>query len=622
MDYITTKNGLLIPTAAFAEAVAQAPELNEIASISRDPTQLFFGKVLSNTDDTLLTRGQGKGLKIYDELERDAHAYSVLQKRKLALVSREWVVTPASESAQDKLAADFITETVKRISFDRICVDLLDATNKGFAVGEVMWAVKPSAALGHDAVVPHDVIARNQRRFTFGKERDEKWNGYPLRLLTRENTYEGVELPVKKFIVHRFGSKDASPFGLGLGHKLFWPVFFKRQGITFWLTYCDKFGSPTSVGKYPRGSGKAEQEKLLQSLRAIANDVGIIVPEGTEIELLEAARAGGADTYEKLCRFLDEQMSEAVLGETMTTSAAGAGLGSGQANVQNEVRTEVTQADADLLSDTLNGTLVPWLIEYNMPGVGMPMVSRNFEEEEDLNDRADRDVKIGTLGYEPDENYILTTYGPGWKKKAVPPTPTPGADPFGGPKFAEPVSTSRATNRAAQEAMAVASETLSSEWQRLVGPRVDDIIAMAEETGDLVEFRARISDLLDKEPPKAVVDALQRACFTAHVMGRADDSQAVIEMAEGAQETARSATKALGKVAEALAARPAAQEEPAWLRAQFAEMSKMVVTFVEGLKSASQHKLELILRHGKTEKHLVMPDGKEFKVMEKDATDG
>jgi len=32
----------------------------------------FFGKVLLNTDDTLLTRGAGKGLKIYDELRRDA----------------------------------------------------------------------------------------------------------------------------------------------------------------------------------------------------------------------------------------------------------------------------------------------------------------------------------------------------------------------------------------------------------------------------------------------------------------------------------------------------------------------------------------------------------------------
>jgi phage gp29-like protein len=516
-DYITTKHGLLVPTAAFAEAVAQAPELNEIASIDRDPTKLFFGKVLRNDDDTLLTRGQGKGLKIYDELERDTHAYSVLQKRKLAVVARKWLVTPASDSPDDKRAAEFITETLKGISFDRICMELLDATNKGFSVGEVMWAIKPSAVLGRDAIVPSDSIARNQNRFTFGKDRDERWAGYPMRLLTRENMYDGVELPLNKFIVHRFGSKDGSPYGLGLGHKLFWPVFFKRQGITFWLTFCDKFGSPTVLGKYPRGSAKAEQGKLLDALRAFANDVGVIVPEGTEVELLEATRAGN-DTYEKLARYMDEQMSEAVLGETMTTSAAGAGLGSGQANVQNDVRNEVSQADSDLLSDTLNGSLIKWLIDYNVPGAGYPMVSRNFEEEEDLNKRAERDIKIGQLGFEPDQDYITNTYGPGWKKKATPPPPTPGALPL----FAEATGDQRLDNRAAQDAMAAAAAQFSEQWDKLIGDRVAEIQAIADETGDLVEFRERIAKLVDVEPPKALVEALARAQFASNLGARSN----------------------------------------------------------------------------------------------------
>src|SRR5579885_1428469 len=96
-DFITTKAGLLVPAAAFAEAAAEAPELREIASITRDPNKVFFGNVLFNSDDTLLTRGGGRGLKIYEELERDTHAYSVLQKRKLAVVKRPWIVTAASD---------------------------------------------------------------------------------------------------------------------------------------------------------------------------------------------------------------------------------------------------------------------------------------------------------------------------------------------------------------------------------------------------------------------------------------------------------------------------------------------------------------------------------------------
>lgn len=520
-DYISTRSGLLVPTAAFAETAEKTTALEaEVASIDKDPNKVFFGNVLRNEDDTLLTRGGGKGLKIYDELERDAHAYSVLQKRKLAVVARPVVVTQATDSDLDKKAAAFISETLAGLQFDRICIDLLDAVNKGFSVGEIMWTVKPSAALGHDVVVPSDVIARDQRRFVFGKQRDEAIGGYPLRLLTRTNLVEGELLPDRKFIVHRFGAKDGSPYGLGLGNKLFWPVFFKRQDIGFWLTFADKFGAPTAIGKYPRGAQPAEQTKLLQALRAIASDVGIVVPEGTEVDLLEAARSGSIDTYEKLARYMDEQMSVCVLGETNTTTAQSSGLGSGQANVHNEVRKEISQADADLLTDSLK-PFIAWLIDYNMPGAGAPKVSRDFSEEEDLNKRAERDKRIYDMGFDPTEQYITETYGVGWKKSTAP-RQVPGTVPPGGPAFAEGESGQRTANRVSQEAIAQAAEQLSAEWQRLIGPRIEDIVSMAEQSGDLVEFRAQLTALLDKEPPKELVDALSRAGFVAQLAGRSD----------------------------------------------------------------------------------------------------
>ena len=51
------------------------PELRqEIATIARDPWQISFGGILRNQDDTLLTRAGGKGLKLYEEIERDPHA--------------------------------------------------------------------------------------------------------------------------------------------------------------------------------------------------------------------------------------------------------------------------------------------------------------------------------------------------------------------------------------------------------------------------------------------------------------------------------------------------------------------------------------------------------------------
>jgi phage gp29-like protein len=278
----------------------------EIATVDRDIHRVWYGNVLRNEDSTLLTRGAAKGLLIYDELKRDAHAGAVLAKRKLAVTSRPWKVDPASDAAADKAAAELVRKALEHLRFNNLCKRLLEATLKGYSVAETLWELRDGA------VLPARVKAKDPRRFVFDKAER-------LRLLTPDARLEGIELPPRKFIVHRRGADDDSPYGTGIGGMLFWPVFFKRNGITFWLTFADKFGNPTPVGKYPNGAGAPEQKKLLDALRSLAQDTGVIIPEGMVIELLEAQRSGTVDTYEKLVRYMDEQISKAVLGETMST---------------------------------------------------------------------------------------------------------------------------------------------------------------------------------------------------------------------------------------------------------------------------------------------------------------
>ena len=498
------------------------PEVREIATIGTDILRWTYGGVLENLDDTLRTRGAGKGLKIYDELERDAHCYAVLQKRKLAVVSREWQVDAASDSAIDKAAADLVTRQLQQLGkviqnenqlvtgFDQATGNFLDATLKGFAVGEVMWEVR-GAEIWASRIAP-----RNQRRFVF----DEAAR---LRMLTKADMMLGELVPPRKFIVHRFGAKDDTPYGQGLGHILFWPVFFKRQGMSFWLIFADKFGTPTAVGKYPAGANAADQAKLLEALGAIAQDAGIIVPEGMLIELLEATRAGAVDTYEKLVRYMDEQMSLAVLGESQTTTPKATGIGSGVADKANDVRLEVTKADADMLSDTLNATLVRWVVEYNLPGAQLPRLYRNFEEPEDLERRSKVDTALHEMGYEPETvEYINETYGGRWRKKAAPAPrlPRPGALPAADPAAAEFAEGEVSRETEDQAELILAVDALSAEWQRVLGPRLEEILAFAQADGDYASFRAHLAAIAAAPPTPALVESLERAGFAAGLLGR------------------------------------------------------------------------------------------------------
>jgi hypothetical protein len=72
------------------------PEVREIATTGKD-IDIFAGYInrLENPDPVLRTEAGGKGLKLYDEVDRDAHAGSVLQTRYLAVVGKEWNIEPA-----------------------------------------------------------------------------------------------------------------------------------------------------------------------------------------------------------------------------------------------------------------------------------------------------------------------------------------------------------------------------------------------------------------------------------------------------------------------------------------------------------------------------------------------
>lgn len=520
----------------------------EIAGIDRSFSDLLFygggATLLMNGDEVIRARGKSKGIAIYADLERDAHVASVVGKRKRAVTAREWDVTPASDSSQDALVAEVVKATLKQLRFDKLTKATLDAVLKGFCAVELIWKVRTAKSLGvagGQYVIPVKFKKRDQRRFIFDIEDNP-------RLLTKAQPMEGELLPERKFIIHTVGEADESPYGRGVGHAIFWPVFFKRQNISFWLTFAEKFGSPTAKGMYPSGASSAEQTKLLNTLQSVSRNAGVIFPEGMEIELLEAARSGG-DGYERMCAYMDSEISKAVLGETLTTTVGNTGGNRALGDVHNEVRTELAKDDADELSYTFNETLVRWIVDLNFPGCEPPNVWRNFDEQEDVDKTAERDGKLKALGWERNEESFTETYGPGYVRVQQEPEPGSGlrlGTKGNGPllsqaalRFSEkkeglfarlvrflsfadsdPVAAQRTQNKEVQDTIAAGSELLARDWEKLIGPRVQELQTLLDETGDLVLFRERLSEILTEAANDEFTESLARATFAASLAGR------------------------------------------------------------------------------------------------------
>lgn len=468
-------------------AETAAPLTVEIASIDRDPYVPQYQNILPPTDEVLRQRGSGKGFDLYDEIRRDPHAFSVLQKRGLEVVSREIMVVPASDRRRDKQAAELVEKQIKAMNFDRLTRALLGgAVLKGFAVGEAMWEVV-------DGVWTITKIkVKKQRRFRFDVDGN-------LRLLTRAARLDGELVPDRKFVVHRHSidDDDDDPYGVGLGAVLYWPAWFKRQVLAAWLRGGERYAAPTVDASYAGTLEKQREEELMQAIRAMQNDTGIVHPDSVKLELLEAQRGGGGDMLEALSRYLDEMMSTAVLGESLSTSAGDNGsraLG----EVQADVRVGIAKADADLVCHTINDSLVRWIVDVNMPGAGYPTIWRDFSEVEDLNKKVDRDTKIVTMGYRPKSvDYINETYGGDWVEAAPADTASaPGSPPAGqlSDKLAFAEKTS-ASDRVVTD--------LSDQLEQAGGPIVDAMIeavraefAAAISYDDLVERLARLSSEL------------------------------------------------------------------------------------------------------------------------------
>jgi phage gp29-like protein len=491
------------------------PELEtEAASRLLDPFESDYMGVLRSNDPLLLEKGQN--LEIYRDLKRDGKVFSCLQRRIGALVGRPWAVEPVRE--EDAADGETLTDLLKLFNFDQLCRDLLDAILMGFSVVEIIWGVLD----GH--VVPLRLAKRRQRRFVYVQGAQD--DALQLRLLTKENMLTGIELPEKKFIVHRVNPEDDNPYGTGLGLQIFWAVFFKRKGVVSWAKLCDRFGSPTMWGKYPRNALQKEKNTLGDALRAFSSDGYVMTPEGSTIEMLESKLGGNITTQEALVNAMNDWIAEVAIGQE--PRATGGGAIAAASKERSSVRLDLVQADSDLLSETLNRTLIAWLCEYN--GLAPCLVYRQIKEEEDKKAESETDKNVSEMGFELSEEAVRTKYGEGWSKKKTAPADThnrPPHDPaVDDPKAdKKPASFAEPEPGHARDKLDQLIDDESAQWSRVIAPMVNPLQALFDEAAANGETAAevieRLPSVLAKMDTAALASSLGELCFRMRLAGNA-----------------------------------------------------------------------------------------------------
>ena len=376
------------------------PMIAEVARIERDIYADYIGRTLLNPDKLLRTEGNGKGLELYEETMMDPQVRSTLQTRKLAVVCKEWEVVPATDKLKDRKVAEFVEQVLQGFGYDAARSVLLSGLVLGFKPAEIIWEYSEGS------VWVKEMIGRASRRFVFDLDRS-------MRLLTTANMVEGEALPARKFVIYRNVSDNGSPYGDPLGKSLYWPAWFKKNAVKFWMIFSDKFGMPTVVGKYPAGTTSDDVTKLLDAISAIQTDAAIALPDTMVAELIESARAGTMNTYESLCNFMNAEISKILLGQTLTTEMSQKGGSFAASKTHNDVREDYIKADADSLCECQNNSLVKWIVDFNFPAVTQyPKVWIRTDPEADLLALAQRDkiLAVDIKGLKIPASYFYETY--------------------------------------------------------------------------------------------------------------------------------------------------------------------------------------------------------------------
>ena len=519
--------------------MASGPPRGEIARITdgRDITRGWVdGEWWQRPQDrVLLERGQSDHL-LYEDLLRDDKVFSTFQQRRAAVVARETQVIPGGKAPLDKMAAEHLDEILAELPWDEITNQMLYATIYGWSVAEVMW--------GRDGryVVPERILPRDRRRFVWRAEKDGanqmRWQ---LLLRTVSRTV-GEPVPMRKFWTATTGADHADePYGRGLGHQLYWPVWFKRNQVAFWLVALEKFGMPTGVGKHPPNASDDDRKKLLEAVKAIHSDSGVVIPDTTVIELLQ--RVGGEMNYDSFYGRMNDAITQVVLSETMTSED---GSSRSQAEIHMEVRQEVVDADAWLIHDSLRHQVARWLVDWNFPGAAVPIVRRVQEQDPDLNQQAARDKLIMEFGGRYlAEQYIVETYGVtlGDEKMQaqVPPGGAPGGDSRAQDDDADadmagwqnrPLSRDLAAARPRpDEIEQVLAAVDDGAWDQLAENLIRPVLDLAQnDPAGMIRDLAAVYPQLET---RALTERLARLLFAADALGR-------LEVAEE-QEDARDA---------------------------------------------------------------------------------
>ncbi|MGZ8181419.1 MAG: DUF935 domain-containing protein [Methylobacter sp.] len=333
----------------------------EIASRTSDPN--FYGALQFLPNPDVILRKMGKSQEVFDAIIADAHVIGELRPMRANIITYKWRISPGGDKPEDMRAFELAQQVYSkhpapRMGWPDVFWNMHEAILRGQRIHEVVWDVVDGLQ------TPVRLIDRPNHRFVYGLDND-------LRLLTRENRIEGVPVDDYKFLVSRHMPSYDNPYGVALLSSCFWPYTFKHGGFKFFVKFCEKYGIPWAVGKYPAGTAQAQIDALADGLARMVEDAIAAIPDSGAVELIEAGSSGTQLPQERLIQVCNAEMSKCLNSQTLATEINGQGSYAA-AQTHRAREQDNGAADRKIVEDT-NNELLAWMTALNFAGAAAPV---------------------------------------------------------------------------------------------------------------------------------------------------------------------------------------------------------------------------------------------------------
>lgn len=479
---------------------ASAISAEEVAGHTTDPDFYSTLAILPNPDEIL--RKSGKSQQVYDSIAGDAHVIAERRAMKAGLQGHEYSVTPGGESTQDKAAAELCRSILKRQPslnnrWNDTLWNMMQCVLRGMTVHEVIWEYRDGA------ILPKEIKDRPNRRFLFHRDGT-------LRLRTRANPFEGEPVQERVFLLSRHMPSERNPYGEALYSSCFWPYVFKHGGFKFFSKFCERFGFPWPIGKYPDGTDKKQQKELAENLAAMVELSVAVIPQSASVELMES-KVSGELVHERLIAVCNAEISKAITSQTLATEIKGGGSRAASETHRDRER-DVNASDRTIVESTMT-QLFQWITELNFQGAEPPRfelydTSRARKEEAELLDIARGYIDV-PVAY-AHERLQIPLAKPGElvldrKTAATAPAATsPKEAAFSAPIEPSPLD---------EELLGALDTSIESDWLAPISEMLDAYIAENRTFNEFIEALPEVMGAMDDAEVRKILDQALKLSF-------------------------------------------------------------------------------------------------------------